>query len=299
MTIANTSSDTHAAAARKSTTAPLPSGFQEQSISFSGGKLNYVEGGAGQTLLLLHGGYGSWRHWHANLDALARHFHVIGMDMPGFGKSDTLAETSTIPALSNAVSEAMTRILRERAGGQAVSPYSILAFSFGATVAVQMAQDRPDDIAALLLLSPPGIMPVPEELLAIQNRASEIASKEGFMAGIRLTARETMLWDHALIDDNVIEIIASGVKACRVKTREISRAMPMLQAMQALTAPIRVLYAQHDPFYRSRIDEFLDCTRKAIGPRGADCVMDCSHWIQYEKPELTLREAVSFFKSKT
>ncbi|MFA5488113.1 MAG: alpha/beta hydrolase [Candidimonas sp.] len=294
MTNMNTNLDaSHASVATRATESP-PAGFRERSVALAHGKVNYVEGGQGKTLLLLHGGYGNWRHWHANLGALAAHFHVVGMDMPGFGKSDALKETPTIPTLAAAVSEAMNRMSRDRDDARA--PYSVLAFSFGTTVAVRMAADRPERIAAMLLLSPPGILPVPDELLALQNRASETASREGFMAGVRLTAHETMLWDHGLIDDTVLDIIASGVNGCRVKTREMSRAMPMLEAMQTLPMPIRVLYGEHDPFYRSRIDEFLACTREVIGPRGADRVQDCSHWIQYEKPQLTLQEAVSLFE---
>lgn len=273
--------------------------FPQRYIDLPSGKVSYIEAGQGETLLLLHGGYGSWKHWCANIDALARHFHVVAIDMPSFGKSDSLPGTLTIAALADATSDAINRIMKNSKGIGASTTYSILAFSFGVTVAVQLAMNHPENVTALLLLSPPGVMPVPDELLNIQSQASKLASREGFMAGVHLTAHETMLWDKALIDDNVIEIIATGVRQCRAKTRDLSRAMPTLQLLESLVMPVRVLYGEHDPFYRSRLEEFLDCTRKAVGELGADFVKDCSHWIQYEKPELILQETIRLLKPQT
>lgn len=48
----------------------------------------YREGGAGETLLLIHGfPTASW-DWHLVWEQLTRHFHVIAPDMIGFGFSD-------------------------------------------------------------------------------------------------------------------------------------------------------------------------------------------------------------------
>jgi len=294
-TITHAGSDEPGAIAGTAGPGLVPAGFQERCIELPAGRVNYVESGEGETLLLLHGGYGSWQHWQANLDALSRRFHVIGMDMPGFGESDALEGALTIEVLSQAVADAACSIIRNKKGANAQPRCSILAFSFGTTVAVEMARMHPERVAAMLLLSPPAIMPVPKELLDIQSRAAESARREGFMAGVRVTAHEAMLWDHALIDETVLEIIARGVRRCRVKSREISRAMSMLPIMEKLAMPLRVLYGEHDPFYRSRIDEFLRRTRDAVGLQGADLVRDCSHWIQYEKPEVVLKEAHALF----
>ena len=44
--------------------------------------------GQGPSVVLLHGGSGSWTHWVRNLEALLRSGHrVLAPDMPGFGDS--------------------------------------------------------------------------------------------------------------------------------------------------------------------------------------------------------------------
>ena len=43
--------------------------------------------GAGPTLLLLHGGTGSWTHWVRNIGPLSRRFSLMVPDLPGMGES--------------------------------------------------------------------------------------------------------------------------------------------------------------------------------------------------------------------
>ena len=51
--------------------------------------------GAGEPLLLLHGGSGSWRHWVRNIEPLSRHFELWVPDIPGLGDSAMPPEPRT------------------------------------------------------------------------------------------------------------------------------------------------------------------------------------------------------------
>ena len=56
-----------------------------------GGKMMWHvwgEGSGKPTLLLFHGGSGSWIHWIRNVQPLSQHFTVYAADMPGLGDSD-------------------------------------------------------------------------------------------------------------------------------------------------------------------------------------------------------------------
>lgn len=43
--------------------------------------------GSGPTVVLFHGGFGSWTHWIRNVEVLARHYTVLAADLPGLGDS--------------------------------------------------------------------------------------------------------------------------------------------------------------------------------------------------------------------
>ena len=62
---------------------------QYQSAAHAEGKpqLASLRKGEGMPLVLLHGGVGSRTHWFRNIDRLAKHFHVVAIDLPGFGAS--------------------------------------------------------------------------------------------------------------------------------------------------------------------------------------------------------------------
>ena len=60
-------------------------------------KLHYHEAGVGNgpTIVLLHGGgpgASSWSNFAKNIPVLAKQFHVIAVDQPGYGQSDKPTE---------------------------------------------------------------------------------------------------------------------------------------------------------------------------------------------------------------
>lgn len=59
-----------------------------KTVEVFGQKINYLEAGAGPTVVLLHGLGGDSTNWMFTLPVLAKSFHVFAPDQIGFGKSD-------------------------------------------------------------------------------------------------------------------------------------------------------------------------------------------------------------------
>lgn len=96
--------------------------------------------------LLLRGLARESAHWGGLLDRLRHdrpmdHFHTL--DLPGTGLNNHLRSPSSI---------AETRDFVERAASQLPRPLSLLGMSLGGMVAIDWAQHRPDDCAALVLM---------------------------------------------------------------------------------------------------------------------------------------------------
>lgn len=68
-------------------------------------EMNYIRGGAGKPLLLVHGIGGSSRSWQSILDDLAAERDVIAIDLPGHGATPALSGETTIATLADAVTE--------------------------------------------------------------------------------------------------------------------------------------------------------------------------------------------------
>ncbi|WP_433064907.1 alpha/beta fold hydrolase [Dactylosporangium sp. CS-033363] len=69
----------------------VPAGFTEQRTRVGSISLNYVRGGHGPTLVLVHGYPQTWYEWHGILPELAKHYTVIAPDLRGAGRSDAPA----------------------------------------------------------------------------------------------------------------------------------------------------------------------------------------------------------------
>jgi pimeloyl-ACP methyl ester carboxylesterase len=128
--------------------------------------LAYTRTGAGAPLVLLHG-IGSSRHaWEPVIPALARHFDVLAVDLPGFGDSGPLPpEVESRPA---ALAAAVAGLLDELS----VSAPHVAGNSLGGWVALELAAIRP--LASLALLSPAGLW---RDSVPLYNRASLRASR--------------------------------------------------------------------------------------------------------------------------
>ena len=108
--------------------------------------LAYTRSGAGAPLVLLHALGVSRRSWNPVIPALARHFDVIAVDLPGFG--DSAATTQASPA---ALAEAVAGLLAELG----VTTPHLAGNSLGGWVALELAALVPP--ASVTLLGPAGL----------------------------------------------------------------------------------------------------------------------------------------------
>jgi 2-hydroxy-6-oxonona-2,4-dienedioate hydrolase len=167
--------------------------------------LQYYEAGEGHPVILLHGsgpGATGWSNFSGNIEALARQFRVLAVDMPGWGLSDacTVDRLDHVDAVS---SSWMHSVSRRR-------PLS--ATPWGQT-SLRLATEYPERISHLVTMGPPvGKMPSlfgagdgPSEGLKVLIQAYQDASPENMR---RLV--EIMTFDKA-----------------RFATPELTKARPM------------------------------------------------------------------------
>jgi pimeloyl-ACP methyl ester carboxylesterase len=69
----------------------VPAGFTERKVRVGNVAINYVRGGHGPVLVLVHGYPQTWYEWRDQLPELAERYTVIAPDLRGAGKSDAPA----------------------------------------------------------------------------------------------------------------------------------------------------------------------------------------------------------------
>ncbi|WP_329101805.1 alpha/beta hydrolase [Micromonospora sp. NBC_01699] len=129
-------------------TARIPAGFSEQKEVVNGIRINYVRGGHGPTLVLLHGFPETWYTWRKVLPALAAHYTVIAPDLPGSGRSDAPAAGYDKLTLAADIHGLLTKL--------GLSHHiRLVGHDIGSMVAYAYAAAHPTDVDKLVLSEAP------------------------------------------------------------------------------------------------------------------------------------------------
>ncbi|MBY8871959.1 alpha/beta hydrolase [Micromonospora sp. PLK6-60] len=130
----------------------VPAGFTEQRAQVGDVAINYVRGGQGPTVVLLHGYPQCWRMWRHLLPELARSHQVVAPDLRGFGDSDAPAggyDKKTVAADLHGL----------LAGLGLTGDIRLVGHDVGTMVAYAYAAAHPDEVARLVLTE----APIPDE----------------------------------------------------------------------------------------------------------------------------------------
>ena len=117
-------------------------------LHVNGVRLHYLERGAGEPLVLLHGNGSMIEDFESSglIDLAAKNYRVIVFDRPGFGHSDRPRKVIWTP---RAQAELINNALRRLGVSQAL----VLGHSWGASVAVALALLHPELVRGLVLAS--------------------------------------------------------------------------------------------------------------------------------------------------
>ena len=125
-------------------------GLKQHSIDVNGLRIEYLEGGKGDALVLLHGFGANKDNWTRIARYLTPHFRVIAPDLPGFGKS------SPDPEGDYSIS-VQTKRVNEFVRALGIKSLHLGGSSMGGNIAGAYASIYPKDLKSLLLIAPGGV----------------------------------------------------------------------------------------------------------------------------------------------
>ena len=288
--------------------------FEKFEVVREGVRLVGRRGGAGEPLLLLHGHPQSHAMWHRVAPTLAQHFHVVMLDLRGYGDSGRpeAGEGSTAYAKREMALDALA-VMHD----QGLSRFSVLAHDRGARVAHRLAADHPQVVDRLMLLDiaptlamyertslqfaqaywhwfflvqPP---PLPEALIdsdPVRYLRSVMGSRH---AGLAAFAPEALAeYERCIRIAGSAQGICADYRASAGIDLEHDRAD--IAAGRQLAQPLRVLWGEHGAV--GRCFDVLGLWRERA-PQVTGRSMPCGHYIAEEAPALLLDEVLQFFRS--
>ncbi len=124
-------------------------GFNRKQVQTSGATINFVVGGSGPPLLLLHGYPETHAMWHRVAPQLARDFTVVAADLRGYGDSSKPEGGPDHAAYSK---RTMAQDQLEVMRSLGFDRFAVAGHDRGARVAYRMALDHPEVVTKLAVL---------------------------------------------------------------------------------------------------------------------------------------------------
>ncbi len=244
-------------------------------LPFAGGSMVWRCWGAGQPVVLLHGGSGSWTHWVRNIAALVDQGRQVCIpDLPGFGESAKVPGGHDADALPAPLESAMESLL----GKQAVD---LVGFSFGAMVACLLAEQFPLRVRRLVLSGAPALGIDFSSRLILKpwvhlppGPALQDAHREN-LARLMFARAESN-------DELALALHSANLARDRMTTRKLSRTDIVLKTLPRLSCPLWAIWGEEDVLYRGAHRELRMALSSARDFRGLALVPGAGHWVQYE-----------------
>lgn len=291
-------------------------GFASHWIDTRAGRIFARSGGEGPPLVLLHGFPQSLVMWRDVAPVLAKSFHVVVMDLRGYGWSSVPTsrggEAYTKRAMGADVVEVMEKLGHVR--------FHLAGHDRGARVGYRLALDQPGRIEKLALLDilptvqvwkniKAGVTPAahwaflsepepqPEE--AIRAQGADIYfeslltkwSKSGSLSAFGAEALQA--YRNAWGDTSRIHAFCEDYRAGAVQDLAFDEAD--LAAGRTIAAPVHVLWG--DFYLTASAGSPLDVWHKTFAPKATGQAIDSGHFLAEENAEATAHALVEFFSS--
>jgi pimeloyl-ACP methyl ester carboxylesterase len=130
----------------------IPAGFNRHKVSVRSVGIDYVTGGNGPTLVLLHGYPQSWYEWRHILPALAEHYTVVAPSLRGAGHSDAPPTGYDKKTLAGDIHGLLVQISHDK-------DIRLIGHDIGTMVAYSYAAAHPRDVVKLVLSEAPVVDP--------------------------------------------------------------------------------------------------------------------------------------------
>jgi abhydrolase domain-containing protein 6 len=258
------------------------SGLTERTVEVDGHRVHYLEGGRGETVVLLHGIFAEKDHWVEFARGLTSSYRVIAPDLPGYGESSRLEDRS----YGYAEQVRRLRLFLDRLGLERVH---LAGNSMGGTIAALYAVEHPERVLSLGMIGAPH---------GIRSPVASEADRRIAGGGIPLIARDArefeIMLDLLFVTRPVLPrpIVAGAVgeavrrSASNVRLWEEQRRDGYLlqEALPRVTARTLVLWGAEDRVFDASGAEVV---RRILRERDVVVLPQIGHLPMMEQPRQT------------
>jgi 2-hydroxy-6-oxonona-2,4-dienedioate hydrolase len=234
--------------------------------------------GAGEPLVLLHGGYGSWTHWIRTIPELSQHYELWVPDMPGLGSSAMPPQPWTPGSIAGVIADGLSEIFLPQVG------LRLVGFSFGGHIATLTAARLGRRVRDLTLVGVAalGLKSEPRAPFAKERTGMSWAER----AQVHRHNLEILMFaDPANIDALAVYLQTENVRRARFQSRPFAASDEIARTLLHVTAPLKTVWGTRDTIARPSVQARLDVLRRHHPELEARLIEGAGHWVMYEAPD--------------
>jgi len=252
-----------------------------KAVFINGDSLHYIDVGKGDPVVFVHGGYGDYRTWGAQMDTFAKNHRVIAYSRRYFYPNNQIVNDSTDFSITLQVKD-----LVEFIKALNLQPVHVVGHSYGAFTALLATMDHPELVRSLTLAEPPvnsllGNVPGGDTLLnnwdakfvpvteAFKNKGTEKGLEAFFsvVTGDSLFFRSIPKWQREIMMANTVARYEFAPVTC--------------DDVKKIKTPVLLLHGNRSPqVFISIIDELNRC----LPNKEKATLLNTSHMMEHENP---------------
>lgn len=270
-------------------------GLVSKSVKVGSHVCPYLEGGPsdGETVVLLHGFGGDKDVWPMYAKSLAKKYHLICPDLPGFGENDrSIDRDYGIPMQAAWLCEFLDALN--------ISNCHIAGNSMGGHIALLFALEHPAYLKSLTLINNAGIATnVKSELrIAMEGGVNllEVNSLDDVKRSFQFTAFKPAPMPRQFLKIFLKESIKHKELLDKIghAVDEDGTNSPLNDRLGDLTTPTLIIWGRHDRVFDVSCAELMHA-----GVKGSELVIleETGHMPMIEKPEATAAAQLTFLSA--
>jgi len=268
--------------------------IEHKFVEAGGVKWHYVEAGAGETVVFLHGLPESWFSWHYQIEEVSKKYRVIAVDLKGYGQSDKSDGDYTAQGVANEIIALLDVIGLEK--------FSLVTHDWGTLIGDRIASTIPDRIVKYVRMEAPVLKVDPAnhpqfELFKNQDLARGIMSQARAFITKVYESRTVQKISAEDMEGIIFEFSRPGVaEAVPRYFRDFAMESEDagLARFKKMTFPVLVLQGENDPaqplWYFEGIETVFPDVKLQI-------IKDVGHFTELEKPEEVSKAILDFLSN--
>ena len=247
--------------------------------------IHFLSAGSGEPILLLHGWPTSSYLWRDIIKLLSDQYHVVAIDLPGFGKSDKPLDASYSFKFFEKVIEAFTREL-------GMDQLNLAVHDLGGPLGLYWAVQHMEKVKRLILLN---TLVYPQLSTAVKmfGLATRLPGVKSWLTSAKGLHKAMFFGVHqkqALKPEDILQyqLPFQSREARKVLLKTVQNLSPKGMAeiekkLPNFKGPVQIIYGEQDRIL-PKVAHTMKRVKKDLPQAQLVSFMDCGHFLQEEAP---------------